>query len=63
MGDTVIEEGAQVSYSIVATGVTVGNNAKIGADKADAKGIAVIGEDVTIEAGAVVEDGAMIPEV
>ena len=63
MGDTVIEADAQVSYSISATGVTVGKGAKIGADKAEAKGIAVIGEDVTIEAGAVVEAGAMVPEV
>ncbi len=63
MGDTVIEAGAEVSYAIVATGVTVGKDAKIGADKAEAKGIAVIGEDVTIEAGAVVEAGAMVPEV
>ena len=63
MGDTVIGEGAQVSYAIVATGVTVGKDAKIGADKAQAKGIAVIGEDITVEAGAVVEAGAMIPEV
>jgi glucose-1-phosphate adenylyltransferase len=63
MGDTVIEADAQVSYSIIATGVTVGKGAKIGADKAEAKGIAVIGEDVTIEAGAVVEAGAMVPEV
>ena len=63
MGDTVISEGAVVSYSIVATGVNVGKDAKIGADKAEAKGIAVIGEDITIEAGAVVEAGAMVPEV
>ena len=47
----------------IATGVTVGKGAKIGADKAQAKGIAVIGEDVTIEDGAVVEAGAMVPEV
>ena len=63
MGDTVIGEGAVVSYSNVATGVNVGKDAKIGADKAEAKGIAVIGEDITIEAGAVVEAGAMVPEV
>ena len=30
MGDTVIEADAQVSYSIIATGVTVGKGAKIG---------------------------------
>ena len=63
MGDTVIKAGAKVSYSIIATGVEIGENAIIGADKADAKGIAVIGEDITIDAGAVVEAGAMVPEV
>ncbi|MBR5880640.1 MAG: glucose-1-phosphate adenylyltransferase [Clostridia bacterium] len=63
MGDCVIGEGAVVSYSIIDTGVTIGKNAVIGEDRATAKGIAVIGEDVTIEDGAVVEAGAMIPEV
>ena len=63
MGDTVIGENASVSYAIVATGVTVGKNAVIGEDKQTAKGIAVIGEDVAIADGAVVEAGAMIPEV
>ncbi len=63
MGDCVIEEGAIVSYAIVDTGVTIGRNAVVGQDRATAKGIAVIGEDVTVQAGAVVEAGAMIPEV
>ena len=63
MGDCVIEEGAIVSYAIVDTGVTIGKNAVVGQDRATAKGIAVIGEDVTVQAGAVVEAGAMIPEV
>jgi len=63
MGDCVIEEGAIVSYAIVDTGVTIGKNAVVGQDRATAKGIAVIGEDVTVQAGAVVAAGAMIPEV
>ena len=63
MGDTVIGKDAEISYAIVATGVSVGEGAKIGADKAQAKGIAVTGEDVTVEAGETVEAGAMIPEV
>ncbi len=63
MGDCVIGEGAVVSYSIIDTGVVIGKNAVIGEDKAMAKGIAVIGEDVTVEDGAHVEAGAMIPEV
>ena len=63
MGDAVIEEGAVVSYAIIDTGVKIGKGAVIGEDKATAKGIAVIGEDITIEDGARVEAGAMIPEV
>ena len=63
MGDAVIGEGAVVSYSIIDTGVTIGKGAVIGEDKATAKGIAVIGEEITIEDGARVEAGAMIPEV
>ncbi|MBQ7379744.1 MAG: glucose-1-phosphate adenylyltransferase [Clostridia bacterium] len=63
MGDSVIGERAVVSYAIVDTGVTIGKGAVIGEDKATAKGIAVIGEDVTIEDGARVEAGTMIPEV
>ena len=63
MGDAVIGEGAVVSYAIIDTGVTIGKGAVIGEDKATAKGIAVIGEDVTVEDSARVEAGAMIPEV
>ncbi|MBE6676019.1 MAG: glucose-1-phosphate adenylyltransferase [Ruminococcaceae bacterium] len=63
MGDAVIGENAVVSYAIIDTGVTIGKGAVIGEDKATAKGIAVIGEDVTVEDGARVEAGAMIPEV
>ena len=63
MGDAVIGEDAVVSYAIIDTGVTIGKGAVIGENKATAKGIAVIGEDITIQAGAHVEAGAMIPEV
>ena len=63
MGDAVIGEDAVVSYAIIDTGVTIGQGAVIGENKATAKGIAVIGEDITIQAGAHVEAGAMIPEV
>ena len=52
-----------VIAAIIDTGVTIGKGAVIGEDKATAKGIAVIGEDVTVEDGARVEAGAMIPEV
>ncbi len=62
MGDTVIEAGATVNYTIIDTGVTVGAGAQIGKPRESAKGIAVIGEDVTIPSGVKVADGAMISE-
>ena len=60
MGDTVVFEGATVSYSIIDTEAEIGEGAKVGADKADAAGIAVLGRGVKIEAGATVEAGAMV---
>ncbi|MCQ2429544.1 MAG: glucose-1-phosphate adenylyltransferase [Clostridia bacterium] len=62
MGDTVIEAGATVKYSIIDTGVTVGAGATVGADRDAGAAIAVVGEDVNITAGAVVEPGAMLSE-
>ena len=62
MGDTVIGSGATVNYSIIDTGVCVGAGATVGAPKADGVEIAVIGEDVVIDAGAVIAAGAMISE-
>ena len=62
MGDTVIGAGATVNYSIIDTGVCIGAGATVGASKADGVEIAVIGEDVVIDAGATVAAGAMISE-
>ena len=62
MGDTVIGAGATVNYSIIDTGVCIGAGATVGAPKADGVEIAVVGEDVVIDAGAVVPAGAMISE-
>ena len=62
MGDTVIGAGAMVKYAILDTGVTVGVGAVVGASRESGAAIAVIGEDVTIEAGATVEPGAMLSE-
>ena len=62
MGDTVIEAGADVSYAILDTGVRIGAGATVGKEREKAQGIAVIGEDVTVPAGATVADGAMIAE-
>ncbi len=63
MGDTDIGEGATVDYSIIDTNVTIGAGAVVGVEKGKAKGIAVLGEDVVVKAGAVIEDGAIISEI
>ena len=60
MGDTVVREGATVNYSIIDTEVEIGEGAIVGADKAEAAGIAVLGRGVKVEAGASVEAGAMV---
>lgn len=62
MGDMVISSGAVVNYSIIDTGVIIGENARVGAPRAEARGVTVIGEDVKIKSGEVVEDGAMISD-
>ena len=62
MGDTVIGSGATVNYSIIDTGVKVGAGAIIGAPKDKAKGITVLGADIPVPNGVVVEDGTVISE-
>ena len=63
MGDAVIERGANVNYSIIDTNVYIGAGATVGVAKEKAKGITVLGEDVKVENGATVEDGAIISEM
>lgn len=62
MNDVVIGKGAKVIYSILDANVTVGAGATVGEDKSTAAGIAVIGADVKVSDGAVIEAGAMISE-
>ena len=62
MGDSVIEKGATVRRAIIDTGVTVGMGATVGAVRKDSSKITVIGEDVAINNGSVVEDGAMLSD-
>ena len=61
--NVVIEEGAIVDYSILDENVNIGKTAKVGADKSTAKGITVIGADISIPCGKTIEDGAMISEI
>ena len=63
MGDTVIESGATLNYSIIDTGVTVGAGAVIGEAKETAKGIAVLGEDINVPAGYNIAAGEIISEI
>ena len=63
MGDTVIESGATVNYSIIDTGVTVGAGAVIGEARESAKGIAVLGEDISVPAGHTIAAGEIISEL
>ena len=63
MGDCVIESGATVNYSIIDTGVTVGAGAVIGEARDTAKGIAVLGEDITVPAGYNIAAGEIISEI
>ena len=60
MSGTVIKKGACVSYSIIDEDVVVEENATIGADKATAKGIAVLGRGITVGKGAKVGAGQII---
>ena len=62
MGDCVIDEGAVVEYAIIDREVEVRAAARIGKPRCEASGITVIGEGVVVEAGAVVADGAILPE-
>ena len=63
MGDTVIGSGATVNYSIIDTNVEIGAGATVGAAKDTAKGITVLGEDIEVPNGTVIEDGAVISEL
>lgn len=60
MGDVVVEEDAVIEYSIIDENVTVGKGAKIGEPKSEGKGIAVVGRNLKIDAGASIGGGAII---
>lgn len=60
MSGTVVKRGANVNYSVIDENVTVGENATVGADKGSAKGIAVLGRNITVEANSTIESGKII---
>ena len=63
MNDVCIKKGAVVRYAILDANVTVGEGALVGEDRKTAEGIAVLGADVSVPAGAKIEAGAMISEL
>lgn len=63
MSDTVVGRGAQVSYSIIDTDVSIGAGAAIGGKVGCTEGISVIGAGETINDGAKIAAGDMIPDV
>lgn len=62
MNDVTIEDGATVRYAILDEKVTIGKKATVGAPRESGAAIAVVGADVTIQAGEVVAPGAMLSE-
>ena len=62
MNDVTIEDGATVRFAILDEKVTIGKKAAVGASRESGAAIAVVGADVTIQAGEVVAPGAMLSE-
>ena len=60
MAGTTVKKGAKVSYSVIDEGVVVGENAFVGADKKIAKGITVLGRNLTVSPGVTVDSGKII---
>jgi len=63
MGNAVIKAGAQVKHCIVAENAVIGENAIVGAmPEGDQRGVATIGPDVIVGAGAKIGPNAMVKE-
>ncbi len=60
MSDVIIDEGAIVEYSIIDENTIIGKGAKIGNSKDSGKGIALLGRNIRIDDGAVVEGGKIV---
>lgn len=67
MPGCVVKKGAKVEYAIVGENSVIGENAQIGArpetiDDKDSWGVAVVGHNINVSDGAVVEPKAIISE-
>ncbi|MDE7158237.1 MAG: glucose-1-phosphate adenylyltransferase, partial [Clostridiales bacterium] len=60
MAGTVVKKNASVVYSIIDENVVVEENAKVGTEKSADAGIAVLGRDITVARGAVVNGGQIL---
>ena len=63
MENVVIGAGATVKYAILDSGVEVGAGATVGEDRATASEVAVVGADIAVPAGKIIEAGAMISKL
>ena len=62
LDDVVIGENAHVEYSIIDHDVKIGDHSKIGAARANADGITVIGAGIDVPANTVIGDNKMISD-
>lgn len=60
--ESIIDENATVDYSIIDEKVKVSRNAKIGSGRYDELKIAVLGRDITVSEGVIVDAGNIIDE-
>ena len=60
--ESIIDENATVDYSIIDEKVKVSRNANIGSGRYDELKIAVLGRDITVSEGAIVDAGNIIDE-
>ena len=60
MSGAVIKSGAKVLYSIIDSNTVISEGAVVGEDKSTAKGIAIVGSDLTVNANVKIEAGAMV---
>lgn len=60
MTDVTVKAGARVEYSIIDSDSVICENASVGKERASARGLAVVGEGLVVEAGSVIPDGEMV---